>query len=132
VSVPDKYASESTQEIQANAYLAWIKAKTAADAWKAEELRLREVLELAMGDADAATIDGQKVITHRYTDKIATRRLMEDYPDLTEHYMIDSVVHEFNLSAFLLTHGDIAEKYRVRSFRVVAKSTVENNDDQGS
>ncbi len=110
-----------------------MKARTAAEAWKQEELRLREALELAMGDADAATVDGHKVLTHRYTDRIATKRLMEDNPDLVEHYMVDTVVNEFDLASFLRVHRDIAEKYRVRSFRLVAKSTVEvENDDQGS
>lgn len=126
--LPDKHAGEETREIQAAAFEAWTSAKNAVDAWKAEEQRLRMALELAMGDADAATINGRKVITNRVTEKVATKRLMEDYPDLTEHYMIDTVVHEFNLSAFTIVHRDIADKYRVRSFRVVAKSTVEEEE----
>jgi hypothetical protein len=130
--VPDKHANEVTREIQADAYAAWIRAKTAAEAWKAEEQRLRAALELALGDADAATINGLKVITNRPTERIATKRLQEDYPDLTEHFMRDQVVHEFDLASFLLVHRDIAEKYRVRSFRAVAEPMEVKTDDQGS
>jgi CRP-like cAMP-binding protein len=130
--VPDRHANEPTREVQAEAYSAWVRAKTAAEAWKAEEQRLRSILELAMGDADAATINGRKVLTNRFTERIATKRLQEDYPDLTEHFMRDQVVHEFDLTSFLLVHRDIAEKYRVRSFRVVAEPTEVETDDQGS
>jgi len=132
VPVPNKHANEVTREIQAEAYFAWIRAKTAAEAWKAEEQRLRAALELDLGDADAATINGLKVLTNRPTERIATKRLQEDYPDLTEHFWRDSVVHEFDLASFLLVHRDIAEKYRVRSFRVVAEPTEVETDDQGS
>jgi len=132
MSVPDKHANEATREIQAEAYAAWTKAKAAADAWKVEEQRLRTILELAMGDADAATINGRKVLTNRPTKTVAVKRLMEDYPDLTQHFMRDNVVHEFDLTSFVLVHRDIVEKYRVRSFRAVAEPTEVETDDQGS
>ncbi len=130
--VPDKHADEPTQEIQESAFEAWFNAKQAAEAWKAEEQRLRVALELAMGEADAATINGRKVVTNRFTDRIAVKRLQEDYPALTEHYMRPVTKTEFDVDSFLLMHREIAEKYRVRSLRLVTKSTVEVENDQGS
>jgi hypothetical protein len=132
VPVPDRHADEETREIQAAAFEAWTNAKNAVDAWKAEEQRLRMALELAMGDADAATINGRKVLTNRFTDRIAVKRLQEDYPSLVEHYMRKVEVPEFDLASFLRVHPGIAEKYRVRSFRLVAKATEVESDDQGS
>jgi hypothetical protein len=132
VPLPDRHADEETREIQAAAFEAWLSAKNAVDAWKAEEQRLRMALELALGDADAATINGRKVLTNRFTDRIAVKRLQEDYPSLTEHYMRDTMVSEFDTASFLRVHPEIAEKYRVRSFRLVAKATEVESDDQGS
>jgi hypothetical protein len=132
VPVPDRHADEPTQEIQADAYAAWSKAKAASEAWKAEEQRLRTILELAMGDADAATINGRKVLTNRPTRRIAVKRLMEDYPALVEHYMRPVTTTEFDEASFIRVHRDIAEKYRVRSFRLVAEPTEVETDDQGS
>ena len=130
--VPDRHADEVTQEIQESAFEAWLNAKQSAEAWKAEELRLRAVLEAAIGEADAATVNGQKVVTNRPTERIAVKRLQEDYPALTEHYWRDNVVHEFDLSSFVRVHREIAERYRVRSLRLVTKSTMEVENDQGS
>ena len=128
--VPEKHADEPTQEIQEALYAKWCAAKAAADAWEAEEKRLRELLEQALGDALAGTIDGRKVLTNRPTARVAWKRLQEDYPDLTKHYWRDVVVNEFDGATFLRTHRDIAEQYRVRSFRVVADAVEVETSDQ--
>lgn len=130
--VPEKHADEPTQEIQEQAFAAWLNAKASAEAWKAEELRLRGILEAALGNAAAGTINGRKVLTNRPTDRVAWKRLQEDYPDLTKHYWRDVVVNEFDATTFLRTHRDIAEQYRVRSFRAVADTVEVETSDQGS
>lgn len=69
------------------------------------------------------------MFTNRPTDRVAWKRLQEDYPDLTKHYWRDVVVNQFDAATFLRTHRDIAEQYRVRSFRVVADTVeVETSD----
>jgi hypothetical protein len=132
MSVPDRHVNEATREIQAELLESWKDAKWAAEAWRGEEQRRRERLELAMGDADAATINGRKVLTNRPSRRIAVKRLMEDYPALVEHYMRPVTTTEFDEASFVRVHRDIAEKYRVRSFRAVAESPEGEKNDQGS
>jgi hypothetical protein len=44
--------------------------------------------------------------------------LVRDNPELTKHYMKRREVEELDIESFALVHGDIANKYRVREFRV--------------
>jgi len=119
VSTPAPYADEPTQEIDRAIFAKWQEARSNADAWMKEAQRLRAHLESMIGDSFAATIDGIKVLTYRPGSKYATAAIRRDYPDLTQHFMTTRLVEELDVDRFLMVHPEIAEKYRVRSFREV-------------
>jgi hypothetical protein len=120
VPVPDKHAEEPVQEIDSDLYVKWLRARANAAAWKAEEDRFRAILEDSMGDATAGTVEGMKVVGFRPSSKWATKRLMEDYPDLANMYIKRTVVDEFDMVTFRKVHPEIANKYQVRAFRNLA------------
>jgi len=117
VPVPDKHADEQVTEVPQGLYHQWLSAKASAKAWEDEAERLRKLLEEALGHATAGTVDGEKVITFRPGSGYAWRRIMDDYPDLAEHYTHRKVVTELDMDLFAVAHPDIAERYRIRSFR---------------
>lgn len=119
MSTPAPYADEPTQEIDRAIFARWQEARSNADAWAKEALRLRTHLESMLGDAFAATIDGRKVLTYRPGQKYATAAIRRDFPDLTQHFMTTKLEEVLDMDRFLAAHAEIAERYRVRSFREV-------------
>lgn len=119
MSTPEPYAGEPTQEIDRTIFMKWQEAKRNAEAWEHEAKRLRAHLESMLGDAFAATIDGVKVLTYRPGAKYATAAIRRDYPDLTQHFIISRLVDDLDMDRFAAQHPEIAERYRVRSFREV-------------
>jgi hypothetical protein len=117
--VPEKYSDELAVEIDKDKLNLWRKARDSAKAWEEEAARLRKEIEETMGSATAATVDGVKVITYRPGNAYAAKRIQEDYPDLAEHFIVRSFVAELDTVQFAAAHPEIAEKYRVRSFREV-------------
>lgn len=115
--VPDKHVDEPVTEVPEGLYRQWLRAKASVKAWEEEAERLRKILEEALGDATAGTIDGVKVVTFRASTGYAWRRIMDDYPDLAEHFTQRKVVKELDMDRFAVAHPDIAEIYRIRSFR---------------
>ncbi len=116
--LPDPYADEPAVELDPEIYKLWLQARSNADGWAKEAERLRKRLTDQIGDAQAGTIDGEKVIYYRYADAWATARLLKDNPDLAQHYFTVREVSEFDLEHFRRVHPEIADKYRTRSFRV--------------
>jgi len=116
VPLPDPHASESTVEIDRDKYKLWQEARAAVEAWQAEANRLRREIEAEAGDAYALTVDGQKVITNRPKEQYAEARLIKDYPDLVQHFMVPRVQNVFDMAQFREHHPEVAEQYRVRSF----------------
>lgn len=123
MAVPGKHDSEPTAEIQGDLYGDWVNARKAAAAWKAEESRLRHQLEAQLNGAFAGTVFGRKVVTYRPQENYAVKALQDAFPELTQHYMAERTEKVFDLEAFLLVHKDLAEPYRVRSFKLVADAT---------
>lgn len=117
--LPDPHADEPTQEVDHDTWKLYQEAKAAVQSWTIEMVRLKRKLLEEMGDAYAATVDGQKVVTYRPKDQYAEARLREDYPDLTAHFVEHRMEAIFNMEAFRKRHPEIAEKYRVRSFNEV-------------
>ena len=117
--IPDPHAEEPTVEVDPDYYKNWREAQQAEALWHDEVLRLRAILEKQIGDAYAGTINGDKVITYRPERRYATRSIQRDHPDLTQHFMKRVVVEEFQTDDFIHAHPEIAEKYRIRSFRGV-------------
>ena len=116
--LPDPYADEPTTELDAEIYKLWQQARSNADGWVKEADRLRARLIIEVGDNTAGTINGVKVIYYRPSDSYATARLVKENPELTQHYMITPDPSEvFDLDHFKQVHPDIAERYRVRTFR---------------
>jgi len=118
VPVPGKHDDEPRTEVQGDLYGAWQDAREQAMAWGQRAADLRAKLEDQMGDSTGGLVNGRLVVTYRYKDKYAVAALVRDNPELTKHYMKRREVEELDIESFALVHGDIANKYRVREFRV--------------
>lgn len=116
--VPGKHDNESRTEIQAETYERWLDARDQAVAWGRRAADLRAKLEDQLGFSTGGLVDGKLVVTYRYKEKYAVAALVRDYPDLTEHYMRTREVSELDIDTFAGVHKDIADKYRVREFRI--------------
>jgi len=119
MALPDKHAGEPTSELDPELWDKYMDAKRAAAGWEAIADEYRKQLEEQVGNAYAGTIDGRKVLTYRPGNTYATKRIREEYPDLTEHYMVRKITQELDMKQFAARHPEIAELYRVRSFREV-------------
>lgn len=120
--VPDRHADELTAEIDRDHFKAYREAKANADAWAKEANRLRGLLEAQLGNAFAATIDGTKVLTYRPSNGYASTAIIKAYPDLVGRFMRQDVNYVLDTDAFARAHPEIAERYRIRSFREVPQS----------
>lgn len=119
MAVPGKYDDEPTREIDRDYYKLWREAKGAEKAWKEEAERLRALLEDQIGDTFAGTIDGVKVVTYRPGAGLATAAIRRDYPDLVRRFLRQEITEVLDVEAFSRAHPDVAERYRIRSFREV-------------
>lgn len=117
--VPDIHAGEPTVEVDPVLFRRWHEAARNAARWKTIAERERRLLEKEIGDAYAGTIDGDKVLTYRPSDKWAGAEIVKQYPDLTQHFMRPQTQEVFDVEAFRFQYPDIAAKFRVRSFRAV-------------
>jgi hypothetical protein len=115
----DPHAEEKTVEIAADLYQQWLEVRELIKVGEAEEKRLRAEIEQALGDATAATVSGQKVITYRPKATYNTKGILRDYPELAEHFMTMRVENTFDAYQFAAHHPSIAEKYQTREFREV-------------
>lgn len=119
--LPDPYADEPTTELDPDYVKLWREAQAAEKAWEKEAARLRGILEEQLGDAHAGTVNGEKVVTNRPQKNYAGQALRKAYPDLAEHFLKRVVTEEFQVNDFAHAHPDLAEPYRVRSFRNVSE-----------
>ncbi len=120
-NLPDKYANEPTTEVDHAKWQAYLRARDARQQWAVIETKLIKEIKGEMGTSFALTYDGEKIATFRPTVAYAEARLQNDYPDLTKHYVIDRTVPTFDMDLFAKAHPEIAEKYRVRTFREVSE-----------
>lgn len=115
--LPDPHADEMTVELDEYLLRRYREAAVNADGWTKEAKRYRTMIEERLGSAFAATVNGEKVITYRPTSGYASSQIQKDYPELTQHYMRPATGEEFDLDLFVKAHPEIAEQYRIRSFR---------------
>lgn len=120
--LPDPNAEEATAEISQELRARHHYCVEQAKYWQKLADEAKEEILTAMGDAFAATVDGEKVYTHRPKSNYAEARLRRDYPEVTQHYVREKVVEEFDVDLFAKVHPEIAQKYRVRSFNMVEGS----------
>lgn len=116
----DPHADEPTVAINPTLHAKYLEAKENAALWKKEADRLKAQLVAELGDAYAGTINGYKLVTYRPEERFNTTQLRKDWPDLTEHFVKYVTEPVFVMSDFEAAHADIAEKYRVRSFKSLA------------
>jgi hypothetical protein len=117
--LPDKYADEPTVEVDKNLYDQWLHAKKASEAWEKIAKGYRQALISNIGEFAAATVNGVKVLSYRPSEAYAEKRMQEEFPDLTEHYTHEVTTKVFDVDLFVRAHPEIAEKFRVRTFREI-------------
>jgi predicted phage-related endonuclease len=117
--LPDPHADEMTVELDENIFEKWRQAKRNVEGWEREAKRLREMLEKQLGDAYAGLVNDEKVLTYRPTEKWAVERIRTDHPDLTQHFMRTKETEFFDIESFVRMYPDVADRYRVRQFRLV-------------
>lgn len=116
--MPDKHADEPTVELDPHKWALYEEYMRNAKAWMAEAVKLKAEIMADMGDATAALVAGQRVATYRAASNYAEAQLQKDYSALTVHYTHQVTKDVFDMELFAKAHPDIAEKYRVRQFRV--------------
>lgn len=116
----DPHADEPVVELDGGLWKRYTQASVNAAGWKTEADRLRAEIEDRLGDAYAGIVDGAKVVLNRPTARYAITRLLKDYPALAQHFMVTQRQEVFDLERFSAQHPEIAERYRVRSFRPAA------------
>lgn len=116
--VPAKHADEPRTEIQADLYTKWLDARDQAMSWGKLAADYRAQLEDQLGTNTGGMINGKLVVTYRGKERYAVASIVRDHPALAEHYMRTREVHELDIESFARVHGDIAERYRIREFRI--------------
>lgn len=119
--LPDKHADEVTVSLDPDLFAKYREAELAEEGWHKIKLIYRKQIEdlFTASGAFAATVDDEKVITYRPTKSYAVEAMQRDYPDLTKHYTHVVTKEVLDTELFAKAHPDIAERYRVRSFREV-------------
>lgn len=117
MALPDRYENEDVVEIPADLYQSLLEASAHADGWAKIRDGYKVKIRALIGQAQAAMVDGIKVVTYRPSNKWAEARIVKDHPDLAEHFMRQETREVFDLEAFRIRHPEIAEAYRVRQFR---------------
>jgi hypothetical protein len=117
----DPHADEVKKEISWDKYQLWMAYRKAIAEATTEANRLAADIKEEMGGATAATVNGVTVATYRPKQGWATKDLIRDYPELTEHYMTMEVERKLDIYQFAAHHADIAAKYQTREFRETAQ-----------
>ena len=121
MSLPDKNADEPVVEIESELWQLYLEYVRNSQEWRKLADELLKKIKEQVGDAYAVVVDGEKVATYRPTAKYAEASLIKDYPDLARHFVRSETKDVFEIKRFARLHPEIAEKYRVRSFREVEK-----------
>lgn len=118
--LPDPYADEPAVQVNVDLYRHWRELEQFALQYAKAAEAAKALLIQQMGDAHAGLIEDRKVVTNRPTKRYATARIMTEREDLAQHFMHEVTNKVLDMEAFRIRHPEIAENYRVRSFRVVA------------
>ena len=117
--LPDPYTDEPAVQVNEDLYRHWRELESFALQYAKAAEAAKALIIQQMGDAHAGLIGEDKVVTNRPTKRYATARIMSEREDLAQHFMHEVTNKVLDLEAFRIRHPEIAEKYRVRSFRVV-------------
>jgi hypothetical protein len=116
--LPEPKPDELTIELDRDTWKLLKEAEVAVKAWTEEIVRLKRKVQESMGDATAGLVDGHLVATWRPKQTWREKALLEDFPDLTEHYISTKEVPVFDMKRFAEVHPDVAAKYQTRSFEI--------------
>lgn len=114
------HVTETTAPIAPDLYAEYVGALAKLASWKKYVDLLQEQIKDQIGDAHAGMVGNRKVVTYRPVDTYRIKDLIEEYPELVQHFEREITKTEFDVSGFDAQHHEILEKYRSRAFRVVA------------
>lgn len=117
--VPGPHDKEPTAEIPGGLWRSYLEARRNREDWEAHEKHYRERVEKLIGDASAGTVGGVKVVSYRPAEKWSVTGIRKEYPEIAQHFVVTQTVENFDISAFVAQHPDLAEPFRSRSFRLV-------------
>ena len=117
--LPDKYEEEPAVQVSAEMFEEWTEVTARIVKLQAYADDLKAALIKQVGDAHAGKVGDKKVVTHRPENRWATARIIKERGDLAQHFMRQVTKEEFDLEAFRARHPEVAEEYRIRSFRLV-------------
>src|SRR5262245_16523560 len=106
MSTPGQYDQEPTREVPAQLFQAWVKAREAVALWERERDRLRKEPDRIGEDAWAYAVDGVKVVTNRPGPGYAAAKLVRDYPDVTQQFMVQPTERVLAVDSFVAAHPD--------------------------
>jgi hypothetical protein len=79
--------------------------------------RLETELRNEVGDAHAATIFGEVVVTYQPINRFRTTQFAEDNPVLYKEFTRPRLVDEFDVEAFREAHPNLYALYQSRQWR---------------
>ena len=112
--------TESVVQIPPDVWAEYEMALAKQASWNKYVSLLQDQIKQILGDAHAGMVGTRKVATYRPVDTYRIKALLEEYPELAQHFERQVTKTEFDVNAFDAQHHEILEKFRTRSFRVVA------------
>lgn len=110
-------AVEIRQEIDRDDAKLLDEAKEAIKAWTKEKERLEAKIKAQAGDATVLTVDDKPMYTYEPIQQWRKKELVEDHPELTQHYMVTTTT--LDMANFAKHHPEIAVLYQTRAFKAV-------------
>lgn len=97
-------------------YLEYMEKRRTVDILTKEMEKLEAKIREAVGDAEAATVFGEVVITNRPIKRFKAKALEEDNPTLYKEYTRPVIVDQFDAEAFQADHPNLYQQYQSRQF----------------
>jgi hypothetical protein len=85
--------------------------------WEAERAQARAEMAKILGEAEAATINGKVVIHFERINKMRTKELQKDHPDLYRIYTREVTKEEFDPEWFRRAQPELYREYQTRVLR---------------
>lgn len=107
--------------IELDAHVSMLKKLTEASDniafWKGQYDKYKAQLDEILGDATAATVDGQVVLTYRYEERFRGGDFQKMYPDTYRTFVTEVVEKKFDLALFKASRPDLYREFRVRAMK---------------
>ena len=94
------------------------KAKQAAAYWAGEIESLRDALLALMGDAEVATVNGDKVLLAKPIDSFNESAFRKANPDLHKLYVREVPVERLDVELLKRARPDVYAQYQVRPLKM--------------